>query len=57
VAKKPYIKPEITRTVLDNAITLLMLTAPHDPPPRGGGMKGNNNNDPFKSPFGDKPFG
>ena len=55
--KKQYIKPDITRIVLDYSISLVMMTTgPIDPPPRGGG-KGPGNSDPFKSPFGDKPFG
>jgi hypothetical protein len=54
--KKEYIKPEITRIALDNSISLVMMTeAPPNPgDPRGGGSKGSD--DPFKSPFGDKPF-
>jgi hypothetical protein len=57
VTKKQYIKPEITRIVLDYTISLVMMTDnPVDPPPRSGG-KGKGSDDPFKSPFGDKPFG
>jgi hypothetical protein len=53
--KKQYIRPEITRIVLDNSISLVMMTTiPGNPPPRGGG-KGTDS--PFASPFGDKPFG
>ena len=56
--KKKYIKPEIVRIHVDNSISLVMMTTtPPNPPPRGGGTKGNNSNEPFKSPFGDKPFG
>ena len=54
--KKQYIKPEITKIVLDFSISLVMMTSPHDPPPRAGG-KGKNESSPFQSPFGDKPFG
>jgi hypothetical protein len=57
VKKKQYIKPDITRIVLDYSISLVMMTdPPHDPPPRSGG-KGKNESSPFQSPFGDKPFG
>jgi hypothetical protein len=56
--KKEYIKPEITRIALDNSISLVMMTeGPPNPDPgggRGGSKKGTD--DPFKSPFGDKPF-
>jgi hypothetical protein len=53
--KKEYIKPEIIRIVLDNSISLVMMTTmPPNPPPRGGGSKGTD--EPFQSPFGDKPF-
>jgi hypothetical protein len=52
--KKKYTKPEILRVVLDNSISLAMMTStPPNPPPRGG-SKGS---DPFASPFDDKPFG
>jgi hypothetical protein len=55
VPKKRYIKPGITRVILDNTITLMMVS---NPGPRGGGSKGGSkgNSDPFESPFGDKPF-
>jgi hypothetical protein len=54
-SKKPYNKPEVSRIILDNSISLVMMTTiPPNPPPRGGGSKGG---DPFASPFGDKPFG
>jgi hypothetical protein len=56
VKKKLYKKPIIKKIVLDYTISLHMLTGPVDPPPRSGG-KGKGNDDPFKSPFGDKPFG
>jgi len=56
VSKKLYSKPEITRIILDNSISLVMMTEmPPNPPPRGGGSKGTDS--PFQSPFGDKPFG
>jgi hypothetical protein len=55
VKKKQYIKPEISKIVLDYTISLVMMTTPPvDPPPRGG-SKGKET--PFQSPFGDKPFG
>jgi hypothetical protein len=54
--KKSYSKPEVIRIILDNSISLVMMTEmPPNPPPRGGGSKGNDS--PFQSPFGDKPFG
>ena len=56
--KESYSKPEVTRIILDNSISLVMMTAsPPNPPPRGkpkGGDKGIDS--PFTSPFGDKPF-
>jgi hypothetical protein len=55
VFKKKYNKPEVTRIELDQSVTLMMQSAPHDPPPVGGGKKGTS--EPFQSPFGDKPFG
>jgi hypothetical protein len=55
VSKKIYIKPELKKIELDQSITLMMQSGPHDPPPVGGGKKGTN--EPFQSPFGDKPFG
>jgi len=57
-SKKPYSKPEVSRLVLDNSISLVMMTIPPNPDPRGlkgSGKKGNDT--PFQSPFGDKPFG
>jgi hypothetical protein len=56
IPKKRYIKPEINCIKLDNSISLVMMTAPPNPDPRSGGTK-KNNDTPFKSPFGDKPFG
>jgi hypothetical protein len=52
--KKKYKKPVITRILLDNEISLQMQSQPGNPPPRAGGNKGSD--EPFKSPFGDKPF-
>jgi hypothetical protein len=53
--RKKYIKPVIEKIILDNSISLVMMTTiPPNPPPRGG-SKGNDS--PFQSPFGDKPFG
>jgi hypothetical protein len=52
--KKIYIKPDVVRILLDNSISLVMLTvAPPNPRPRG---IGDSKNDPFQSPFSDKPF-
>ena len=54
-SKKIYSKPEITRIVLDNSISLVMMTRRvPNPPPRPRGGKGTNNS--FQSPFEDKPF-
>lgn len=54
ITKKPYNKPEVSEVILDNSISLVMMTVtPPNPPPRGG-SKGS---DSFASPFGDKPFG
>jgi len=55
LTKKPYCKPEITRVILDNSISLVMMTTPVNPDPRGGGSKGADES--FQSPFGDRPFG
>jgi hypothetical protein len=54
--RKKYIKPQINLIILDNSITLMMVS---NPPPLETGKKGGSksNDDPFKSPFGDKPFG
>jgi hypothetical protein len=54
--KKRYIKPIVSRILIDSAITLQMGTPPVNPPPRGGGSKNNGNDTPFQSPFGEKPF-
>lgn len=57
LTKKQYIKPEVSRIVLDKSFVLMQLSNPGDP--RGGGSRSspsNGNNDPFASPFGDKPF-
>jgi hypothetical protein len=56
IIKKKYIKPLITKLLLDNSISLQMQSQPGNPPPRSGGSKGGNN-EPFQSPFGNKPFG
>lgn len=53
--RKKYIRPEINKIDLDYSISLVMMTTtPPNPPPRGGSKR---NDAPFKSPFGDKPFG
>jgi len=52
--KKKYTKPVVRKILLDNSISLIMMTRPPKPPkPRGGGGA----SEPFQSPFGDKPFG
>jgi hypothetical protein len=52
--KKEYKAPVITKVVLDNSISLVMMTAmPPPPDPRTQGSKGDS---PFASPFSDKPF-
>lgn len=54
---KSYRKPEITRVVLDNSISLVMMTTmPPNPPPRPGpgGPKGDDGT--FESPFDGSPF-
>jgi hypothetical protein len=57
LSRKSYKKPEITRIFVDNSITLVMMTIiPPDPPPRGKINKYQGVDNPFKSPFGDKPF-
>lgn len=53
--KKRYLRPLITKVLLDNTISLQMVSQPVNPPPRSGGSKGAE--EPFQSPFGDKPFG
>jgi hypothetical protein len=53
--KEVYTRPEIHRVILDNSISLVMMTdIPPNPPPRENYRKGNDS--PFESPFGDKPF-
>lgn len=54
--KKSYIKPSVTLIYIDKSITLMMLS---NPVPRDGTNNNSNKkaDDPFKSPFGDKPFG
>ena len=52
--KRTYKKPVILRIKIDRSISLIMMTGPINPDPRGGGKKGAD--EPFKSPFGDKPF-
>lgn len=53
--KKPYKNPTIIKVLLDNTISLVMMTTPPDnPPPLGSSNKSNNT--PFASPFSDKPF-
>ena len=51
--KKKYIKPEVTRIVLDNTISLVMMSKPPHPPhpPKPPKPKG-----AFDSPFGDSSF-
>ncbi|NLA49921.1 MAG: hypothetical protein GX876_10735 [Bacteroidales bacterium] len=53
--KEAYTRPEINRVILDNSISLVMMTEiPPNPPPRDNFRKGNDS--PFESPFGNKPF-
>ena len=56
--KESYSKPEIKRIILDNSISLVMMTGmPPNPPPRGRHKDdGKGVDSPFSSPFGDKPF-
>jgi len=56
ISKRKYIKPEVSRIILDSSISLVMMSGPIDPPPPpiGGSKK---SSEPFQSPFGDKPFG
>lgn len=42
--------------VLDNSISLVMMSVPPNPDPRGSSKKPNSDSQPFQSPFGDKPF-
>ena len=59
LSKESYSKPEITRIILDNSISLVMMTAmPPNPPPRGRTKSddGTSTDSPFTSPFGEKPF-
>jgi hypothetical protein len=52
--KRQYVRPEVIRIVLDNSISLVMMTAaPPHPPRRGAGSQPDS---PFSSPFSDKPF-
>jgi len=61
-SKKQYIKPKVSKILLDKSIILMMKSHPKPPKPRGTttGKKGIQNpgyTEPaFKSPFGDKPF-
>lgn len=54
---RQYIKPEITKILLDYSISLQMLSdgAPGDPPPLSTDR--NKSSEPFSSPFDSKPFG
>jgi hypothetical protein len=53
--KKKYIKPEAFRIVLDNIVSMVMMSNPVDPPPRPI-VSGKRNDNPFQSPFSDRPF-
>jgi hypothetical protein len=57
IPKKQYIKPIINLIVIDNSISLVMMSSPIDPPPPPGIGSNKKNSTPFASPFGDKPFG
>ena len=59
--KRPYIKPNVTRIVIDNTISLVMMSwnpgdgKPPKPPGRPGDKPwpphGNSFESPFQSPF------
>jgi len=53
--RRKYRKPVIKKVVLDNSISLVMMTA-GNPDPRSD-TKRDPKPDPFESPFDDKPFG
>ncbi len=60
--KKKYIKPLITRVDLDKSLNVMMISNPHPrgrghPPGHKGIDSKGMDEQPFKSPFGDKPFG
>jgi len=54
--KKVYIKPEVIKVELDTSIVLMQVSNPnsHHHHTVGKGNEGSDN--PFRSPFGDKPF-
>ena len=57
VKKREYKKPEVTMIVIDNSISLVMMTTvPMPPMPRGSTAPAPQDS-PFSSPFDDKPFG
>jgi len=56
---KTYIKPEIKRIVLDNSISLIMMTLPPNSNGNGwgpGGKPKKDRGETFESPFSDSPF-
>lgn len=59
MAKRNYIKPELTLVKLDYSISLQMQSLqPSNPTPKGIGSDRQPQQEPFSSPFGDsKPFG
>jgi hypothetical protein len=57
--KKEYIKPKITRIVLDNSISLVMMSGHGNGNGHGNGHNNGHGNKPkgtFESPFNDSPF-
>ncbi|MGI5914691.1 MAG: hypothetical protein ACOX5K_08250 [Bacteroidales bacterium] len=54
--RKMYSEPRVTRVMLDNSISLVMMTTiPANPRPRGGSYNPSNTS-PFESPFKDSTF-
>ncbi len=54
--RKEYSEPKLTRVMLDNSISLIMMTTtPPNPDPRGGSYPASNPSS-FESPFNDNTF-
>jgi len=53
---KKYIKPEVTRIVVDNTISLVMMSHPVHPPHPEHPPKPHKPKGAFDSPFGDSNF-
>ncbi|HEX2920983.1 MAG TPA: hypothetical protein VHO50_07455 [Bacteroidales bacterium] len=49
-SKRAYIKPELSRIIIDNSISLVMMSAPIDPPPPPM-AKSPDKSQTFPSPF------